>query len=415
MRAKNIVRGEGMRKLSKGKVIFCLVVVFLTVLPLAGQTEKQKIKVVVENATIRAKPDLQSDVIKHPTLGAVFEIEKKEAEWFMVKVQTEVGVLLTGYIHEMFVEIEEAKKEDIEEAVEKAPEPEEKVVDVQKKPELPTPPQEARPTRFEIAFGGSYTSGYSINSVSYSDSFSEGSLDRATENGTIIQGLETPMGFYGSFNFFLTQGLGIELRLDINSSANFTSSSMSNYQLSWEWSDGRSSNTSKQWEIQGGGVSSLTIFSGNLFYKVRSGGLFAPFFSGGVSYYSGSLNNASTFVGYGTTWTVEEWPYIIRYIDYFDIPATLEASFSGIGFNVGGGVDLQFSRSLALNIDARYFMLKNLEEKWQVRAGTYPANLHEGVTRTLLEQNALALQEDINPVEIKTSFFKISLGLKIMF
>jgi hypothetical protein len=404
-----------MRRLSNGKVIFCLVVVFLTVLPLAGQTEKQKIKVVVENATIRAKPDLQSDVIKNPTLGAVFEVEQKEGEWFTVKVQTEVGVLLTGYIHEMFVEVEEAKKEDIEEAAEKVPEPEEKVVGVQKKPEPPTPPQEARPTKFEIAFGGSYTSGYSINNVSYSDSFSEGSLDRATENGTITQGLEKPMGFFGSLNFFITQGLGIELRLDMNSGANFTSSNMSNYQLSWEWSDGRSSNTSKQWEIQGGGVSSLTVFSGNLIYKVRSGGLFAPFFSGGVSYYSGSLNKASTFVGYGTTWTIEEWPYITRYIDFFDIPATLEASFSGIGFNVGGGADLQFSRSLALNIDARYFMLKNLEERWQVRAGTYPANLHEGVTITLLEQNALALQESITPVEIKTSFFKISLGLKIMF
>jgi hypothetical protein len=299
-----------MRRLFNGKVIFCFVVVFLTVLPLVGQTEKQKIKVVVENATIRVKPDLQSDVIKQPPLETVFEVEKKEGEWFTIKVKTEVGVLLTGYIHEMFVEIEEEKKEAIEEVVEKAPEPEEKAVEEPEKPVPTTPAKEARPTRFEITFGGSYTSGYSINNVSYSDSFSEGSLERATENGTITQGLEKPMGFYGSFNFFLTQGLGIELRLDSNSSANFTSSSMSDYRLAWEWSDSRSSNAEKQWEIQGGGVSSLTIFSGNLIYKVRSRGLFAPFFSGGVSYYSGSLNKASTFVGYGTTWAVESWPYI---------------------------------------------------------------------------------------------------------
>jgi hypothetical protein len=404
-----------MKRLFNGKVIFCLVVVLLAVLPLAGQTEKQKIKVVVENATIRAKPDLQSDVIKQPPLGTVFEVEKKEDEWFTIKIKTEVGVLLTGYIHEMFVEIEEEEKEAIQEVEEKVLEPEEEAVEEPEKPVPTTPAKEVRPTRFEITFGGSYTSGYSINNVSYSDSFSEGSLERATENGTITQGLEKPMGFYGSFNFFLTQGLGIELRLDSNSSANFTSSSMSDYRLSWEWSDSRSGNAEKQWEIQGGGVSSLTIFSGNLIYKVRSGGLFAPFFSGGVSYYSGSLNKASTFVGYGTTWAVESWPYITRYIDYFDIPATLEGSFSGVGFNVGGGADLQFSRSIALNIDARYFMLKNVEERWQVHAGTYPANLHEGVTITLLEQNALALQELMNPVEIKTSFFKISLGLKLMF
>jgi hypothetical protein len=120
-------------------------------------------------------------------------------------------------------------------------------------------------------------------------------------------------------------------------------------------------------------------------------------------------------VGYGTTWTVTDWPYVTRYIDFIDVSATLEGSFSGVGFNVGGGADLQFSRSIALNIDARYFMLKNVQERWQVHAGTYPANLHEGVTITLLEQNALALQELMNPVEIKTSFFKISLGLKLMF
>ncbi len=404
-----------MRRLFNGKVIFCLVVVFLSILPLAGQTEKQKIKVVVENATIRAKPDLQSDVIKQPPLGTVFEVEKKEGEWFTIKVKTEVGVILTGYIHEMFVEIEEEKKEEIEEAVEKAPEPEEEVVEVQKKPEPTTPPQEVRPTRFEITFGGSYTSGYSINNVSYSDSFSSGSLERATENGTITQGLEKPMGFYGSFNFFLTQGLGIELRLDSNSSVNFTSSSMSDYRLSWEWSDGRSSNTEKDWEIQGGGISSLTVFSGNLMYKVRSSGLFAPFFSGGVSYYSGKLNRASTFVGYGTTWTVTDWPYVTRYIDFIDVSATLDGSFSGIGFNVGGGVDLQFSRSIALNIDARYFMLKNVEERWQVHSGSYSTNLHSGWKLGLSEKNALALQESMNPVEINTSFFKISLGLKLMF
>jgi len=415
VRANNSGKGEGMRRFFSGMVVFCLVVVLLAVLPLAGQTEKQKIKVVVENATIRAKPDLQSNVIKQPALGAVFEVEKKEGEWFTVKVQTEVGVLLTGYVHEMFVELEEEKKEEIKEAIDKTPEPEEKVVDVQKKPEPTTPSQEVHPTRFEIALGGSYTSGYSINNVSYSDSFSEGGLERATENGTITHGLDKPMGFYGSFNFFLTQGLGIEVRLDMNSSANFTTSSMSDYRLAWEWSSGVSDTYEKQWEIQGGGISSLTVFSGNLFYKVRSGGLFAPFFSGGVSYYSGSLNKASTFVGYGMTWTVDNWPYVTRYIDFIDVPATLEASFSGIGFNVGGGADVQFSRSLALNIDARYFMLKNVEERWQVHAGTYPANFHDGWSRVLSEQNALALQESITPVEIKTSFFKISLGLKLMF
>jgi hypothetical protein len=93
----------------------------------------------------------------------------------------------------------------------------------------------------------------------------------------------------------------------------------------------------------------------------------------------------------------------------------LDGSFSGIGFNVGGGVDLQFSRSIALNIDARYFMLKNVEERWQVHSGSYPTNLHSGWKLVLSEENALALQESMNPVEINTSFFKISLGLKLMF
>ena len=78
MHAKNIGKGEGMRRHFNGKVIFCLVVVLLAALPLTGQTEKQKIKVVVENATIRANPDLQSNVINQPALGAMFEVEKRK-------------------------------------------------------------------------------------------------------------------------------------------------------------------------------------------------------------------------------------------------------------------------------------------------------------------------------------------------
>jgi len=389
-----------MKRKIEGKGFICLVVTFLLILPTIVHAEKQNIRVMVENASIRLKPDIESEVIKNPPIGSVFDVEGKVGEWYEVRVPTEIGVLLTGYIHEMFVELEKKPSEPKREVPKKP---------VRLAPPVPSAkPQKAPITRGEFAFRGAYTLGYLASDISYSDSFSEGILQSANASGNLILELDKPLGFDGSINYFLTGGMGIQLRLDYNLKSNFTEASKSTYSLNWSWTTGESSSEEEEWPVEGDVT--LMVISGNLIYKVQGARMLAPFFSGGVSYYSGKLK-ANTQGGYATTWFV--YPY--RYIDYFDIPAKLDTSFSGIGFNGGGGVDILFSSNVGLTIDARYFVLKKVEENWEIQTGEYISNINEGWTFTLSEEGAKLLQEGIGTLELNTSFFKISVGLKFLF
>lgn len=63
----------------------------------------QQIKVKVENASIRLKPDHESQVIHNVAYGTFLEPEEKTAEWYKVSVNKD-GYTISGYIHQDFVE-----------------------------------------------------------------------------------------------------------------------------------------------------------------------------------------------------------------------------------------------------------------------------------------------------------------------
>ena len=88
-----------MKKGFRLKVVICLILAAVIVFTADAYAEKLKIRVVVDSARIRLKPDLQGEIIKNPPLGSVFEVEKQEGDWYEIRVRTEVGVLITGYIH----------------------------------------------------------------------------------------------------------------------------------------------------------------------------------------------------------------------------------------------------------------------------------------------------------------------------
>ena len=181
-----------MKKNFKGKVLMYLILTSLLILPAVVHAQKQEIRVVVENATIRIKPDVQGDVIQEPSVGAVFEVEGKEGDWYEIKVRTEVGVLITGYIHEMFVE----------KLAEKKPEPEREVVRRPVQPVTRAAPRKV--TRAEFVINGGYNMGYGISeTLSYSDSFSGGLLQSATASGKLNQDLKKPLIFGGAINYYV--------------------------------------------------------------------------------------------------------------------------------------------------------------------------------------------------------------------
>jgi hypothetical protein len=93
-----------MKMNSRREAVISLIIA-LFILPSLGRAEEQKVKVVVEKASIRLEPSVESEIIASPAVGAVYDVERKIGEWYEIKFYSKIGVLITGYIHQMFVEV----------------------------------------------------------------------------------------------------------------------------------------------------------------------------------------------------------------------------------------------------------------------------------------------------------------------
>jgi len=117
----------------------------LPTLAAAGQTSIFKLKVIVQAANIRSKPDIASAILKTVPAGTLFESPGKEGRWYKVSLPPDAkGTAVTGYIYDSLVEIiEEIKAEAAKVA---APTPPKKEPVVEK-----APPVEKRRTQPEVA------------------------------------------------------------------------------------------------------------------------------------------------------------------------------------------------------------------------------------------------------------------------
>jgi hypothetical protein len=71
----------------------------------------KKIQVILEKTNIRAEPDFISEVIHQVQLGISLQAVGKAGEWYLVNLPPdEEGLIISGYIHQSFVqEIQEKK------------------------------------------------------------------------------------------------------------------------------------------------------------------------------------------------------------------------------------------------------------------------------------------------------------------
>jgi hypothetical protein len=88
------------RMIKKCLLLFCLVL-FLTGLALGSAAFK--LQVTSEQANIREKPDIASAILLQVPEGTLLEAERKEGEWYAVRVEQEGGGPLFGYVHESLV------------------------------------------------------------------------------------------------------------------------------------------------------------------------------------------------------------------------------------------------------------------------------------------------------------------------
>lgn len=389
------------------KYLILLISYLLLLHPCILAAENETVRVIVENASIRLQPDLQSEIIKSPPIGSIFTVEKKVGDWYEIKVKTDLGMIVPGFIHAMYIELIEP---ELVSPIppKKAPEPAKKTS--KPPPSLPSETStKAAKKRVELALRAGFVTGYSLTeTATYNDSFSSGSLQSAVANGKIQMGLKNPFGMDGEFNFYFLKGLGVQLRFDSNSSVNLTNDSLSTFDMNWSWSSGGSGSESVTWDATG--KVSVFVLSGNLVYNLGTGGFIAPVVSGGVSFFSGSAV-VNTSGAYATTWLSDG----MRYIDYFILPADVDASLSGVGFNFGGGFDLNFTSNIALSLDIRYLLKSKVSEPWKLAAGKYPSNLNSGWNLTLDQEDIDELQAELTPFSINPSFLKISAGVKIKF
>lgn len=86
-------------------MIISLIFLGCLVLTVSGQTQKFRLRVVTEQANIRLKPDIGSEMIWQVRQGIEMEAEKKEGEWYLVVLEKPDGSLIRGYVHESLVEI----------------------------------------------------------------------------------------------------------------------------------------------------------------------------------------------------------------------------------------------------------------------------------------------------------------------
>ncbi len=113
------------------RVILFLLFVFMSLLCSAQTTASLQVKVIIDNANVRTRPEVDSAILNIATKGTVFEVIEKAGPWYAVKMgEDSTGHSVYGYIHESMVDangevivISEARNEPspAPQAVRKAP------------------------------------------------------------------------------------------------------------------------------------------------------------------------------------------------------------------------------------------------------------------------------------------------------
>jgi len=91
---------EAKRRSVAGAILLLFLLIFLALSPAAAGV---KVKVIVDNASIKATPEIGSQTLANVALSTVLDVELKQGEWYKITT-TKGGTPLTGYIHELLVE-----------------------------------------------------------------------------------------------------------------------------------------------------------------------------------------------------------------------------------------------------------------------------------------------------------------------
>ncbi|NIM91849.1 MAG: outer membrane beta-barrel protein [Candidatus Aminicenantes bacterium] len=317
-----------------GRAGLSLIVISLFILPTLVQAEKQKIRVVVENASIRMQPNMESEVIENPPVGSVFEVERKIGEWYEVRYQSKVGVRITGYIHEMLVELEKVAP-----AATRTVTPQRR-----REPVRPTPPPPMRrqPPKimFNIGVGGlvhMIQAGYDweYTFIIYSE---QAAITDMADNATGF-GFDAGFGVFPMPNIEITGGLSFVSK-SLDATYGFSLPNM------FLWDDIATDEIQEQAKY-----SALMLHFGFNFHPLIEGSV-RPYFGGGISYISAKMDMMEDMIYQETFYS--DWTHTIELTEV----EWVQESFNKLGFNVRAGANFQVANNIYIYGEGRYIIAK---------------------------------------------------------
>jgi opacity protein-like surface antigen len=308
----------------RGKVLIILTITSLLILPSIVRAEKQKIRVIFENASIRIKPDMEGEIIESPPIDSLLVVEKKVGDWYEIRFPSKVGVLITGYIHEMFVEVE-------------------KEVPVPKREVIPKPSRPEIPRRHKIAnikLGGLY---YRVQ-AGYDYEFSISYLDEILTITDEVAN-EFAFGFDVGFGVFLIENI------EITGSVNYLSKSLTgDYSISLP--NAILYDDIAYDEISASPTLREIIFSFGVNFHPVTTGKIRPYFGGGGSYIMGKmdlvedLEYEETIYG-NLTHTIEITKVVFE-----------ETTINKFGFNLTAGINYEVRENIFVFAEGKYIIAK---------------------------------------------------------
>jgi opacity protein-like surface antigen len=363
----------------------------LAVAGLAAQTTKIRVK--TPNAVLRLEPSASGEIAADKiAAGTVFDSERKVGTWFEVKHRSAIGVLLVAFISEADVEVVTPGR-------------------VTAPPEKPVvresgPPSSLKPGLVLSLGAGLGMTSYKGGSSEYSRGWDYLILQYVDEYGEISGSIKNPISLGLGLGYFFTPNIGLQLRLDYQ--LNQSLSGNSYYAVDWKFTTTSDFSQELDWPV--GGSFSVMPISLDLVGRFALGSSLRAYLNAGVSYFTAKIEANST-VGVADSWL--NAPYL--FFDYYAIPARINASLNGIGFNIGAALEMSIGRTMGLFLEAQYFLGPTKTEPWRLQAGVYPGYLFTTITWTVQGDLLEFLKENRNltDMEIPLSFFKFGAGIKI--
>lgn len=285
---------------------------------LSAQGNKTRIRVIVENATIRANPDLGSEIIESDiSLGTVYEAEKKVGDWFEVKYRSRLGATITGYIHSMYVEVITDIQPPPRKEVQEIPAP-------KAEPAYPAAPAPGRPGFMSLRLEG----GLGLVNPSDLNDVIAGREDYWSEEGDFFNWkqlkLMNEFGAELAINFTDNIGIGLGAAYLSKNVAGEYGSEYSSYNREYKLS--------------------VIPLTGSLYIRFPMSGVMDFYLLGGAGYYLASLKHDYRSQGGSSSDTINE-----------------EVTCNSLGFHAGAGLEIYMSPSIAFVLNGVYRMVNFTE------------------------------------------------------